>query len=84
MTGDDPEAEPPPRIWADWGQRDSTGLVWTFAADSDHPERLRPGALVWAGPRGDVRPARVVDILPEPWRTVVLLREVPTGEQCPG
>ena len=84
MTGDDPEAEPLPRIWADWGQRDATGLVWTFAADSDHPEQLRPGALVLAGPSGDVRQAKVVDVLPEPWRTVVLLREVPSGVDPPG
>ena len=74
---------PPPRIWADWAQRDAAGRVWTFAADSDQPERLRPGVVVRAGPRDDVRPAVVVDVLPEPWRTVVLLREVPAGADGP-
>jgi hypothetical protein len=76
------EHRPPvgvPRIWADWKQRDAAGLVWTFAADSDQPQRLRPGVLVDAGPVGDIRPAVVVDVLAEPWRTVVLLREVASG-----
>ncbi len=75
MTQDRP-ADGVPRIWADWDQRDADGRVWTFAADSDEPHRLRPGVLVDAGPAGDVRPAVVVDVLSERWRTVVLLREV--------
>ncbi|SDY62206.1 hypothetical protein SAMN05660209_03290 [Geodermatophilus africanus] len=73
-----------PRIWADWDQRDAAGRVWTFAADSDQPQRLRPGVRVDAGPPGDVRPAVVVDVLTEPWRTVVLLREVSAGAGAAG
>jgi hypothetical protein len=66
-------------VWADWDQRDTAGRVWTFAEDSDQPRRLRPGMLVDAGPSGDVRPAVVVEVVPERWRTVVVLREVPSG-----
>lgn len=69
-----------PRVWADWDQRDTTGRVWTFAEDSDQPQRLRPGVVVDAGPSGDVRPAVVVEVLPERWRTVVVLREVPSAD----
>lgn len=77
MTGGHPpEGAPAPRVWVDWDQRDRAGRVWTFAGDSDQPERLRPGVVVDAGPYDDVRPAVVVDVLDEPWRTVVLLREV--------
>ena len=74
----------PPRVWADWDQRDAEGRVWTFAADSDHPERLRPGTVVQAGPHDDVRPAVVVDVVTERWRTVVLLRELTTGAHHSG
>jgi hypothetical protein len=73
--GDAPEVSRVPRVWVDWDQRDPAGRVWTFAGDSDQPERLRPGVVVDAGPHDDVRPAVVVDVLDEPWRTVVLLRE---------
>jgi hypothetical protein len=80
MTGaDSPANSPIPRVWLDWDQRDTAGRVWTFAGDSDQPESLRPGVLVRAGPADDVRPAVVVDVLDEPWRTVVLLQEVPSG-----
>ena len=65
-----------PRVWADWDQRDTAGRVWTFAEDSDQPQRLLPGVMVDAGPSDDVRPAVVVEVLPERWRTVVMLREV--------
>jgi hypothetical protein len=74
--GDAPEDPPVPRVWVDWDQRDPAGRVWTFAGDSDQPERLQPGVVVRAGPADDVRTAVVVDVLNEPWRTVVLLREV--------
>jgi hypothetical protein len=74
--GDTSEDCPVPRVWVDWDQRDPAGRVWTFAGDSDQPERLRPGVVVDAAPRDDVRPAVVVDVLKEPWRTVVLLQEV--------
>ncbi len=82
MTEDGP-GDGVPRIWADWAQRDAAGRVWTFADDSDQPEHLRPGLVVRAGPHNDVRPAVVVDVVTEPWRTVVLLREVPTGAERP-
>ena len=77
--GDTSEDLPAPRLWLDWGQRDPAGRVWTFAGDSDQPDRLRPGVVVAAGPPDDVRPAVVVDVLDEPWRTVVLLQEVAPG-----
>ncbi|WP_139246072.1 hypothetical protein [Geodermatophilus amargosae] len=71
-------------MWADWGQQDSDGRVWTFAGDSDQPDQLDRGVLVHAGPADDVRPAVVVDMLAEPWRTVVLLQELtPQGERPP-
>ncbi len=74
----------PPRVWADWGQRDAEGRVWTFAADSDQPGRLRPGTVVQAGPYDDVRPAVVLDVVTELWRTVVLLRELSTDADHSG
>jgi hypothetical protein len=83
VTEDRPEAGAP-RIWADWSQRDAAGRVWTFAADSDQPRMLHPGVLVHAGPAGDIRPAVVVDVLTEPWRTVVLLQEVASGADATG
>jgi len=71
------DASAVPRVWLDWDQRDPAGRLWTFAGDSDQPERLQPGVVVRAGPADDIRPAVVVGVLHEPLRTVVLLREVP-------
>ena len=34
MTDDGAPDEPPPRIWADWDQRDPSGRVWTFATQA--------------------------------------------------
>jgi hypothetical protein len=79
-----PDDRAAPRIWADWSQRDSAGRVWSFAGDCDEPERLHPGVLVRAGPRDDVRPAIVLDVLDEPWRAVILLAEVPIEGRARG
>lgn len=76
--GEASNGSPVPRVWLDWDQRDSAGRLWTFAGDSDQPERLQPGVVVQAGPANDVRLAVVVGVLNEPLRTVVLLREVST------
>jgi hypothetical protein len=80
--GDPPEGSSIPRVWVDWDQRDTAGRVWTFAGDSDQPERLQRGVVVSAGPVDDVRAAVVVDVLKEPWRTVVLLQEL--SSRCAG